>query len=125
MSEIKQMRLTQGFALLATVLVVAGTVSAATGDADVPRALLDKAAAAGAVRVLVQLKVADRTDAAAVAAAKQAVLAEVGGTRHRVVRELPGLLALALDASAETLRALASSPLVERVVEDVPRRPLR
>jgi hypothetical protein len=104
------------------LLVIAGVTAAAANG--VPQDLIEKATAAGAIRVLVQLKV-DGTDAAAIETVKQAVLGEVSGTRYRVARQLPGLPALALEASADTLRALAASPRVERVTEDLPRRPQR
>jgi hypothetical protein len=111
-----------GAALAASLLLVIAAVAAATNG--VPDELIQKATAAGAIRVLVQLKV-DATDAAAIETVKQAVLGEVSGTRYRIARQLPGLPALALEASADTLRALASSPRVERVTEDLPRRPQR
>ncbi len=50
---------------------------------------------------------------------------EVAGTRYRVARDLVGLPALGIEASADTLRALAASPRVERVTEDERRRPQR
>jgi hypothetical protein len=104
------------------LLVTAGAVAAATNG--VPPELIEKATATGAIRVLVQLKV-DATDAASIETVKQAVLGEVSGTRYRIARQLPGLPAIAIEASADTLRALASSPRVERVTEDLPRRPQR
>jgi hypothetical protein len=86
---------------------------------------MDKATAQGSVRLIVRLKVDQGAGAAAIESAKQALLAELVGMRYRVTRHLAGLPALAIEASGETLRALAASPRVERVTEDEPRRPQR
>lgn len=106
---------------IATRLALAAGASAAP---IVPPALLAKAAAAGSVRVLAQLRVEPNADADEIDRVKQAVLAEIAGTPHRVTRMLDRLPTLALDASAETLRALAASQHVRAVREDAPRRPL-
>lgn len=91
----------------------------------VPPELLARAVAEGAVRVIVQLQVAPDAAETAIESAKQAMLAAIAATPHAVVRELPGLPLLVLEASPETLQILARSQGVRRVDEDALDRPLR
>ncbi len=112
-------------ALASLTLFFACAASAARSAVTVSPELIEKATTQGSVRLIVQLKVGEGAGADAIESAKQALLAEIAGTRYRVARSLVGLPALAIEASAETLRALAASPRVERVTEDQPRRPQR
>jgi hypothetical protein len=91
----------------------------------VSAALVEKATDQGSVRLIIQVKVAEGAGAAAIESAKRALLAELSGTRYRVARDLVELPALGIEASADTLRALAASARVERLTEDEPRRPQR
>ena len=119
-------QLAQQLAVLATTMSLAAcTASAGQPPAAVPSDLFDKASARGSVRVIVQLRVPEGADAAAIEAVKQALLAEIAGTQHQVSRALDPLPALALEASADTLRMLSASRHVERVTEDRLSRPKR
>jgi hypothetical protein len=119
------MRRRECVAALASLLFAAWAASAARSAAAVSAELLEKATVQGSVRLIVHLKVREGAGAAAIESAKHALLAELAATRHRVSRDLVGLPALTLEASADTLRALAASSRVERVTEDAPRRPQR
>jgi hypothetical protein len=103
--------------------ILMGCAAAAAADAVVPPELLAKARAGATVRVIAHLRVAPDADPARIEAVKRAAIAEIAGTRHRVVRELPGLPSFALEASEETLRLLSASSHVLRVQEDVPEHP--
>jgi hypothetical protein len=105
------------------MLIAIGAAAAGPASVAVSRELFDAAAARGAVRVVVQLKVPEGTDAAAIQAVERALWSDLAGTTYRVVRDLPGLPAVVLDASAETLGALAISRHVSHVSEDRVRRP--
>jgi hypothetical protein len=87
--------------------------------------LLEKARSHGTVLVIVTLRVATGATPETLESAKESVLAEVAPTRHRVVRTLPTLPQLVLEASEETLRVLSASPGVARIDESTLRRPLR
>jgi hypothetical protein len=87
--------------------------------------LLEAAAARGSVRVIVKLKVPAGADTATIAAAKQGLWRDLAGTTYRVIRDLPGLPAVALEASPETLGALSVSRAVGHVSPDEVRRPQR
>jgi hypothetical protein len=87
--------------------------------------LWDKAQAQGLVLVVITLRVPEGASPSAIAAVKKAVLAEIASTRHRVVRELAGLPQMALEASADTLRALGASANVARIDESIADPPLR
>jgi hypothetical protein len=105
--------------------LLTGCAAAAAADAVVPPELLARARAGATVRVIVHLRVAPDADPPRIEAVKRAVIAEIAGTRHRVVRELPGLPTFALEASEETLRLLGVSSHVLRVQEDILERPQR
>lgn len=107
------------------VALLTGCAAAAAADAVVPPELLAKARAGATVRVIAHLRVAPDADPARIEAVKRAAIAEIAGTRHRVVRELRGLPSFALEASEETLRLLGASSHVLRVQEDVLGRPQR
>jgi hypothetical protein len=104
------------------MLLCAGLGAAESAPVVAPE-LLQRAAESGSVRLIVRVKVDQGADAQTIETVKQALLSELTGTRYRVARDLVGLPTLALEASAETLRVLATSPRVERVTEDRPRRP--
>jgi len=109
----------------ALVLSVAGCAGAASAVPGLTPELLAKARERGTVRVLVQFRAPEGTGETEIEAVKRAVLAELVGTRHRVVRELRGLPVMALEASEAALRALSASPHVLRIEEDRLQRPLR
>jgi hypothetical protein len=87
--------------------------------------LWDKAQAQGLVLVVITLRVPEGASPSAIAAVKKAILAEIASTRHRVVRELAGLPQMALEVSADTLRALGASANVARIDESIADPPLR
>ena len=104
--------------------------TAACAVAPDPRAmvsdeLLAQAREHGSVQVIVTLRVPQGASAEAIEAAKRAVLADIAGHPHRVVRHLGRLPQLVVEASEAALRALAASPHVERVDPSVPSPPLR
>ena len=111
-------------AMMLITLLGAGPAAGQTTSA-VSRELLDLARARGSLRVVVQLKTGTGADAVAIEAAKQALWIDLAGTSYRVIRDLPDFPAVALDASAEALTALAASPRVSHVSEDLARLPQR
>jgi hypothetical protein len=111
--------------VLMGILILTAVAATAGPSADVvPPELLEKARARGSVRVIVEVKLTEAADEAP-EQVKRALLAELAGTRHRLIRALPGLSAIAIEASPEALRALAASPRVDRVTEDRLRPPLQ
>jgi hypothetical protein len=110
---------------VALVLGVAGCAAAASPVPELTPELLAKARDVGTVRVLVQFRAPEGAEDIEIQAVKRTVLAELAGTRHRVVRELRGLPVMALEASEDALRALSASPHVLRIEEDRVHRPLR
>jgi hypothetical protein len=81
----------------------------------------------GSVRVIVQLKIApgpDGTLEQRIRSAQQALLAELAGAPHRVLREYAYTPALALEASHQALQVLQKSAHVLRVDEDEMLKPL-
>jgi hypothetical protein len=113
----------RGVAFMVAMLIGIGTAAAGPASVAVSRELFDAAAARGAVRVVVQLKVPEGTDAAAIKVVERALWSDLAGTTYRIVRDLPGFPAVVLDASPEALGALAVSPHVSHVSEDRVRRP--
>jgi hypothetical protein len=105
-----------GFGLFGAV----GPSGVTAGPAVIPPDLRARATAQGRVRVVVTLEVPPGAETESV---KQSVIAAISHTRHEVLRALPGLPLLALDASPETLDALAASPAVRRVEADALSRP--
>jgi hypothetical protein len=103
-----------GLALLGMV-AGPGSSEVMAGPPVVPSELLSRAEARGTVRVIVHLEIPPGT---ATESVKQDVLAVIAPTPHQVTRALPGLPLLALEASSETLLALARSAGVQRVEED-------
>ena len=101
------------------------TSCAVSSQEPVLAPLLEKARTRGAVLVLVTLRVPAGASPAEIQAVKQSVIAAIAPTRHRIVRELAGLPQLAVEASEDTLRALADSSAVLRVDESVAQPPLR
>jgi hypothetical protein len=99
--------------------------SPAEPSSPVSPGLLARADAEGSVRVIVSLRLpAGATpDAETIQRASRSLLQEIAGTRHRVVRTYDTLPLVALEASAETLRALAALPSVLAVEEDTVVRP--
>ena len=100
---------------LAMVMVLAysaGLVS--SGEAAVSPDLNAKAEAQGSIRVIVELRVDER----GVAAAGEAILRGLAGTRYRLIRQFTAIPFLALDVSSEALRRLASLSEVVSVQED-------
>jgi subtilisin family serine protease len=106
-------------------------LGAATATAGVvPEAVTDKAARAGSVRVIVQLRAAtlpegkiESAEAVAsqrqgIAAMRGAALAELAGTGHRTIREFATIPFVALEVAPDAIAALAASPNVVGVEED-------
>ena len=86
--------------------------------------LLAKARTQGQVQVIVTLRVAPDAPATEIDTAKAEVLAAIANTPHRIVHRLATLPQFVAEASEETLKLLASSPLVLRVQEPRLSRPL-
>jgi len=83
--------------------------------------LMARAGAEGLVRVIVGLRVpaaeaGNRRQA--IESARERVLRDISQTPHRVVRTFDTVPFMALEASAEALRALAASPHVVSVQAD-------
>jgi hypothetical protein len=114
-----------GWAGIAGLLVVLHAGAPAEGSSPVSPDLLARAGAEGSVRVIVSLRLAPGVapDAEAIRRASGALLQEIAGTRHQVVRTYETVPLVALDASVETLRALAASPRVLAVEPDAVVRP--
>jgi hypothetical protein len=110
---------------VALVLGVAGGAAAAFPMPPLAPELLAKAREHGTVRVLVQLRTPEGAGETEIEDVKRAVLSELVGTGHRVVRELRGLPLMALETSEDALRALSASSHVLRIEEDRLQRPLR
>ena len=101
-----------------------------SNETIVPDALRQKASAEGAVRVIVQLRAsalpegelsgaeAVASQRRAIASAQSAVLTELAGTSHRVIRTFETIPFLALDVSPGALQALEGSALVVGMEED-------
>ena len=105
------------------MLVLLGAAAAAGPTTVVSHELLEAAAARGTARVVVQLTVPEGAASAVIETAKQALWSDLAGTRYRVVRDLPGLPVVVLEASVETLGALGASRHVAHVSGDQVRRP--
>jgi hypothetical protein len=121
-----RLRLATRLSVLIAMSALAAVAAAGPSAIAVPADLFEQARTRGSVRVIVQVKPAEGTDQQAAAdSVKRALLAELAGTRHRVVRELHGLNAIAIEASPEALQVLAVSPRVDCVTEDRLRRPLQ
>ena len=114
----------------AAVMLLVGPAAGRTLAGNIPKALVDRAAREGTVRVLVQLRVSARPEGElsspdavasqrqAIAAAQSAVLKELAGTSYRVVRTYETIPFLALEVSLGALQALDESALVMGVEED-------
>jgi hypothetical protein len=114
----------------AAVMLLVGPAAGRTLAGSVPKALLDRAAPEGTVRVLVQLQVAAEPEgglasAEAVAAqrktiavAQSTLMDELVGTRYRLIRTYETIPFLALEVSSDALRILEASPLVVGIEED-------
>ena len=101
-----------------------------SNETIVPDALRQKASAEGAVRVIVQLRAsalpegelsgaeAVASQRRAIASAQSAVLTELAGTSHRVIRTFESIPFLALEVSPGALQALERSALVVGMEED-------
>jgi hypothetical protein len=100
------------------LMLSAGCAAASSTSAGVTPELLDKARTQGQVRVIVQLHVASGASSADIAAAQDALLAELPAGSYRLVRRYATIPSLALGASEDALRVLAASPRVLSVVED-------
>jgi len=87
--------------------------------------LVAKAERQGTLRVIVQLKV-DSTGlptGAAITDTQDRLLAELGGTSHRLIRRFSTVPFIALEVSADALRRLAASSRVSGISEDTVLRP--
>jgi hypothetical protein len=90
--------------------------------------LLRKTPSDGSVRVIVQLNVSpgpDATREARIKSAQQALLDELAGVAHKVLRTYSVTPAIALEASRQALVILRDSPHVSRVDEDALAKPFK
>lgn len=83
-------------------------------EARVAPELLRRAEADGMVRVIVEIRVGSE----GIAAAQEAVLQALAGSPHRVTHRYTAIPFLALEASPEALRRLATLAAVLQVRED-------
>jgi hypothetical protein len=97
------------------VLAIGACAGASATSAVISPELLTEARTRGVARSIVELRVPAGAGEAAIAVTKRRVLARIAGTRHQVLRDLPGFPMLVLDASEATLQVLAHSPDVLRV----------
>jgi hypothetical protein len=113
-------------AVSAAFVVAAGACAGAGAtSAVIPAALLAEARTHGVARCIVELRVPAGAGEAAIEIVKRRLLARLTGTRHQVLRDLPGFPMLVLEASEPTLQALAVSPDVLRVSAERIDRPQR
>ena len=110
--------------VLALVAAAGGTAAGGASVEGVTPELLAKARAQGQVQVIVTLRVAPGAPAAEIDDAKRQVFAAIAPTPHRIVHRLTTLPQFVAEASEETLKILAASPLVLRVQEPRLSRPL-
>jgi hypothetical protein len=101
------------------------TSGAAFAQRPVAPELLDKARTQGSLLVIVTLRAPAGATPGAIEAVKQSLRTDVASTRYRVVRELPGLPQIVLEASEDTLRILNTSATVLRIDESTPEPPTR
>jgi hypothetical protein len=90
--------------------------------------LLRKTPADASARVIVQLRIPGGPDASReqrIKAAQQALLDELAGVPHKVLRTYSVTPALALEASRGALAVLRDSPHVSRVDEDALAKPFK
>lgn len=118
------------FVVSAAIVLLVGPGTGRTLAGSVPKALVDRTAREGTVRIIVQLHVAAKPEGElksaeamaaqrqAIAAAQSALMVELVGTGHRVIRTYETIPFLALEASSDALRILEASPLVVGVEED-------
>lgn len=109
----------------AFVLVAEACAGAAATSATIPPELFKEARARGFARSIVELRVPENAGETAIEEVKRRLLTGIVGTRHRVLRDLPGFPMLVLDASEATLHELAASPDVRRVTGEAIDRPQR
>ena len=114
----------------AAVMLLVGPAAGRTPAGSVPKALVDRAAREATVRVLVQLQVAAEPEGGlasaeavaaqrkAIAVAQSALMAELVGTRYRLIKTYETIPFLALEVSSDALRILEASPLVVGIEED-------
>jgi len=107
-----------------------GVVATAEED-KIAAEVIEKAQSEGAVLVLVGLNVPwQREDALnddgifaqrqAIHAAQQQLLAELGGTQHKVVRQYQEIPGIALEIGSDAVTVLEKSPTVTNVLADRP-----
>jgi hypothetical protein len=118
------------FVVSAAIVLLIGPETGQTLAGSVPKALIDRAARDGTVRVIIQLHVAAKPEGElrgaetvaaqrkAIAAAQSALMVELVGTGHRLNRAYETIPFLALEASSDALRTLEASALVVGVEED-------
>jgi hypothetical protein len=86
----------------------------------VPASLYDAVKRDGPIRVIVRIAPPARTFPSA---AQDKVLAELAGSRHRVIHRYANSPVLALEVGEDALRALDRSPHVQSVAADFAKRP--
>src|SRR5262245_57444817 len=106
--RVGRVRVSAGAAVLVGLLALA-SVAGGQGSAVVSPKLVETATARGSVRLVVQLKVTAGADAAEITAAKQRLRTDLAGASYRILRDLPGLPTVVLEASPGALAALAGS----------------
>jgi hypothetical protein len=104
-------------------MLSAGYAAEASSESGIAPELLARARAQGEVRVIVHLRV-EAPGSAAIAAAQDAVLAELSPTSYRLGRRFTAIPFMSLSASEAALRTLGESTDVLDVQEDRPSAPL-
>ncbi len=117
-----RVRRVAGAAALAALLAAAAAAETPTGSLA---ELIAKASREGTVRVIVEVRPegGGPPTPETIGAAQDAVLGELTGTDHRLLRRFTTIPFLGLAVSAEALRRLAASPRVAGIHEDVILRP--
>jgi len=100
-------------------MLTAGCTAEASSESGIAPELLVRAREQGHVRVIVHLRVG-AAGSAAIAAAQDAVLAELSATAYRLGRRYTAIPFMSLVASEAALRRLGESTNVLDVQEDRP-----
>jgi hypothetical protein len=111
--------------LFGLMLLAAPGRTAAEVTAPALEELITNATRQGTLRVIVELKIDPPRPPSreAIAEAQDGLLAELAGTRHRVIRRFTTVPFIALEVSADALRRLAGSLRVTGIREDQVSRP--
>jgi hypothetical protein len=120
-----------GTGCFAALLSIAGPATSAQTAGKIPPEIIDEAATHETVLVLVGLKVSWQLESTlseaavqeqrgAIGTVQDSLLAELAGTKHRIIRRYDEIPGIALEVGADALAALARSAIVTNVLLDRP-----